>query len=438
MANILKCKWIGLFLASVIMLSCDNDDNGPDKQVNVILSSPTVEPDGSLSLNATARFDAEIMDMVDSLPLIYEWSLQETRGTLVVENQDQGDQTHSSDPSVLVRGDRAGEETIRVKVLNEETGNSLGEDFLSFEITEPTGVSSCFDEPLLFFRNNNWDSPVVTAIGLESDTRKTTHLSPQNWLFDFTKNGHWFLRQDYSDQTNYEIWMDACDGSESKKLAEGAQIYNPTFGPNDKYVYYSELISYPQQVDDPRARELVRVNIETGEKVFISNLGVFSGKPKVSPDGKWIAFEHSRETFKDNGSYAGSIIHLAVMPSEGGPARFLVPIVDGQLGGIDWSPDSKDIIFYFNEFEDGAVKEGINRVYLDGGGSASFIHRLGEKGNGLHEVAYYANGTRIAFEGHPSGNDTQYDIWSIDANGSDLQRLTDEKYNVFLQFVWEP
>lgn len=435
--NMLKYKWIGLLLASLVVASCDNEDNVPDKQVTVVISSPTVEPDGSLSLNATASFNAEITDPVDGLNLIYEWSLDESRGTLVFDDKNGGNLAQSSGASVLVRGDQAGEETIRVKVLNEETGKSLGEDLLSFEITLPTSVSTCFDEPLLFYRNNNWNNPAMVAIGLESDTRKTFSPPSQNWLFDISPDGNWFLRQDYSDQPNFTIWMDACDGSESKLLAEGRAIYHPTFGPNGEYVYYSEMISYPEQTQDPRANELVRVNIETGEKVFISDFRVFSSEPRVSPDGNWIAFKHSESTFNPNGTYAGSITHLAVMPSEGGPAQLLVPIEANDLSGYNWSPDSEHLIFNWHKQSGSSDTHtnGIYRVNRSGSGTHSLIFAE-PKGYGI--PIYYANGTRIAFNGYPSGNDTQFDIWSIDANGGDLQRLTDERYNVFLSFIWEP
>ncbi len=440
MRHIIKCKKISLFLISTIIIGCNSGVNSPDKQGSVVLSSPTVEPDGNLSIHATARFDVEVTGLEDDQQLTYDWSLQEARGTLVVDGQDKGRQTQSSSSFVMVRGDKAGEETLRVKVLDKETGNSIGEDILSFKITLPDGGSQCFNEPLLFFRNNIWEDPTVTAIGLQSDTRKVTKLSPNNWLMDISPDGKWFLRQDFTDAKNYAFWLDACDGSESKLLVEGQQIEIPSFGPNGQYVYYSALIDYPEQTQDPRAAEIVRLNIETGAKDFLTDYRVFSRNPKVSPDDKWIAFEYNKETFDENGSYAGSIIHIAVISSKGGSLRFLTEISGGRNSRVDWSPDSKDMIFYFAEFTEnnGPLTQGIYRVYLDGGGNPSLL--FGEaKGNGSpHNISYYANGTRIAFDGIPAGNDTQYDVWSIDANGGDLQRLTDERYNVLLSFIWEP
>ena len=72
----------------------------------------------------------------------------------------------------------------------------------------------------------------------------------------------------------------------------------------------------------------------------------------------------------------------------------------------------------------------INRT----GGSAFLIFAEPDGGDRLF---YYNKGTRIAFYGYPAG-DTQYNIWSIDANGNDLQRISDGQYNVFLQFIWDP
>lgn len=434
MATKLQWKWKGLVLASLISFSCDTEDIDPEPQGEVTLSSPTVEPDGSLSLNATAGFEAEITGLDGNPSLVYEWSLAAGKGTLILENQERGHQTQTSAPSVTVRGDDLGNESLRVKVLNEATARLLGEDLLSFQITEAVG---CYSELTIFYRNNDWGNPAMAGIGMESGNVKTLQLSPDNWLMDISPNGQWFLRQDFSDRRNYTIWLEACDGSGSRFLAEGPQIEGPTFGPNGKYVYFSELISYPEQTQDPRAVELVRVDIETGEKVFISEFRVFSSEPRVSPNGNWIAFEHSESTFNPNGTYAGSITHLAVMPIEGGAPRFLVPIESNDLAGFDWSPDSEHLIFNWHK-QSGSSDTHTNGIYRisRGGGAGPSLVFTEPEGNG--RPIYYADGTRIAFHGHPAGESTQFGIWSIDANGGDLQRLSTNRYNGFLQFIWEP
>ena len=69
--------------------------------------------------------------------------------------------------------------------------------------------------------------------------------------------------------------------------------------------------------------------------------------PKISPDGKWIAF---------SAEYSGSR-QIWVMPSEGGTARQLtfynsVGVMPPRGGFdnvvLDWTPDSKNILFRAN------------------------------------------------------------------------------------------
>ncbi|SEJ76971.1 hypothetical protein SAMN05192553_11223 [Cyclobacterium xiamenense] len=79
------CKEMG-----PLLLGCNTQDPNPKPQGEVTLSSPTIEPDGSLSLNATAGFEAAISGLESNPSLVYEWSLAAGRGTLIVDNQEKG------------------------------------------------------------------------------------------------------------------------------------------------------------------------------------------------------------------------------------------------------------------------------------------------------------------------------------------------------------
>lgn len=438
MTNFKRISFLPLILFTLFLpftFSCVDNGADDDPKNKVTLYSPTVDSGGELAQYATAKFEVEFEGSVENQSVIYEWALLNSRGIFVLNNIANGVQVSTISPFLSVRGDIAGDETLRVRVLDEESGNILGEDNLSFEIIPSTTSDGCFNESLLFYRNNNWESPGMAAIGFGTDTRKVYYPDPQNWLFDITTDGKWFVRLDYSKAPIHSIWVDACDGSESKKLVEGSLIFSPVFGTNDEFVYFTKAVPYPEQIQDPRAREIMRVNIETGVEEFVTDFKVFSGEPLMSPDGQYIAFKHSRETFNANGTYAGSITHLAIMPSLGGPAQLLFEIESNDLGGFDWSPDSKDLIFNWHK-QSGSSESHTNGIYrINASGGNAYLIFPEPQGTG--RPIYYANGTRIAFQGHPAGNDTQYDIWSIDANGGDLQRLTDEQYNVFLSFIWE-
>lgn len=436
-SNILKCKWLAIFLVCAGLFSCDSD--GGETQGNATLYSPTVEPKGSLSINAKAMFNVEVNGVPDSLSLTYVWTLKESRCTFMVESEHLGSQAETNIPSIEVRGTSEGDETIEVVVHDKDTYRVLARAELPFKVVPSTGLSNCFDnEPILFYRNNFKDTPAVYAMGLESDYFKIS-TPPKGWYSDISPDGNWFLRNVVC-ENQYCLWLESCDGSESRIIAQWPRIQYPVFSADGKSVYSTRYTTYTIDGKERHAEEIVKTDIASGNEEFLTNENIYFGHLATSPDGKWLAFIHSQETWNSNGSYTGSIKHLGVMPSNGGPIRFLSPIEGGNsIGGLDWSPDSKDIIYYFNDENtaEGAPKEGIYRVYIDGGGAPEFIYHNPKSGN-RGKLGYYANGTRIAFQSQPIQGGTQFDIWSVDANGNDLKRLTDHQYNVFFSFIWEP
>ena len=88
--------------------------------------------------------------------------------------------------------------------------------------------------------------------------------------------------------------------------------------------------------------------------------------PKISPDGKWIAF---------SGQYSGSR-QVFVMPAEGGTPRQLTFYNDAGMmpprGGfdhvvLDWTPDSRHIIFRANRTPYGRRNGKYFKIGLEGG-----------------------------------------------------------------------
>ncbi len=114
------------------------------------------------------------------------------------------------------------------------------------------------------------------------------------------------------------------------------------------------------------AGDIWTVNANGGDaRQLTSHLGM-ELFPKISPDGKWIAF---------SGEYAGNR-QVFVMPSEGGAPRqltFYNPV--GMMpprGGfdnvvLDWTPDSKKILFRSNRTEFGQRNGKYFTVSIDGG-----------------------------------------------------------------------
>ncbi len=148
--------------------------------------------------------------------------------------------------------------------------------------------------------------------------------------------------------------------------------------------------------------------------------------PKISPDGKWIAF---------SGEYAGNR-QVFVMPSEGGTPKqltFYNPV--GMMpprGGfdnivLDWTPDSKRILFRSNRTEFGERNGKYFTIGIDGG----FEKPLQIVNGGF--AAFSPNAKKICFtpvdrefrswKRYKGGRATELWIYDLDNNTS--EQMTD-------------
>ncbi len=114
------------------------------------------------------------------------------------------------------------------------------------------------------------------------------------------------------------------------------------------------------------AGDIWSVNADGGEAKRLTSHTGLELFPKISPDGKWIAF---------SAEYSGSR-QIWVMPSEGGAARQLTYYNSvGMMpprGGydnvvLDWTPDSKNILFRANRTTFGERNGKYFTVSIEGG-----------------------------------------------------------------------
>ena len=122
------------------------------------------------------------------------------------------------------------------------------------------------------------------------------------------------------------------------------------------------------------------------------------GAPDISPDGTRIVYQEGQQ--------------LAMMNADGS-GRTLLP---GSGCYPDWSPDGTEIVF--SEF---CVLGHINIASADG----SNRRAITATGTGFEDLSprWSPDGTRIVFESNRTGN---RDVWIMNADGSNLQHLTDD------------
>jgi len=126
-----------------------------------------------------------------------------------------------------------------------------------------------------------------------------------------------------------------------------------------------------------------------------------------SPDGSRLVYRDSRRGINENDE-------IYVTDADGSNARNLTKD-PGNDWGPDWSPTGRTIVF--NSDRDGLPMGG----YLmnpDG----SHVRRIPTDA-WVEYAAWSPDGTRIAFMGGSSAS--EYDIWVVDVDGSNLVQLTD-------------
>jgi Tol biopolymer transport system component len=173
------------------------------------------------------------------------------------------------------------------------------------------------------------------------------------------------------------IWVKAVEGESLRRLTEvtdGSERY-PEWSPDGRSIAFSRIVngrssvhtisalggleqlitdqgSSPTWLPDSRSLVMIRCTrdvtpdshcglvhqvLETGERRQLTQApdGFTDQHPKVSPDGRTLAFERT-------GSGRSG---LFVMPMTGGAPTQIGDWSSGFMGGLSWTPDSREILF---------------------------------------------------------------------------------------------
>src|SRR5690606_30637700 len=95
----------------------------------------------------------------------------EERGTYLLDGDLEATEAITAAASLLVRGDRAGIETVRVTVVDTSTDTTIGVGTLSFNITSSIANSSCFTAPTLLVAYSYPPNLSTDAINIETGER---------------------------------------------------------------------------------------------------------------------------------------------------------------------------------------------------------------------------------------------------------------------------
>ena len=232
---------------------------------------------------------------------------------------------------------------------------------------------------------------------------------------------HWNTYEDGKVQHLFYVSIDG--GGEPRDLTPGLEYDALTYwlaswgrdfdlSPDGKTLYFSGKQDADQAVS--YNEEIWMVPFDGGEIRRVTGNPAADSHPRVSPDGRYLAYRATRRPYYESDRY-----ELVVMELPGGEPRSLTEGFDRSVGTFFWSDDGKRIYF---EAEDTA-DINLFTVPLKGGEVKTVIGGDGPAGHGYHlSVGAGPKDKFFVYRYRPMSR--YYEIFRCNSKGGDVKQLT--------------
>lgn len=190
-------------------------------------------------------------------------------------------------------------------------------------------------------------------------------------------------------------------------ITKGFYRYNTAdFTPDGKQLLIAGEIDSTEHPDRSLEGEIFLVDADGRNlKKILGEKGKNYNNPRISPSGKWLAFQYGNTSFV-------SIPALAIMPLNGNAADMITIPFDRNKGNITWSNDEKYIYF-------SALSNGGQPLYRSDV-SAKKTEQLTDYNSGI--VSFDLSGNRLVYVKTEVTN--PFELYSADAAAKNTNRLS--------------
>jgi dipeptidyl aminopeptidase/acylaminoacyl peptidase len=140
----------------------------------------------------------------------------------------------------------------------------------------------------------------------------------------------------------------------------------------------SEIVFLSNREPDPDANlnyDIFAVNVASGAVRRITRTPGVEFDPRVSPDGRWIAYAATTRAVTTIDSVAEDT-HVWIVPASGGAARELNHALDRRSGSPEWAPDNRAVLYTAQDHG----KTALYRAPVDGGAPVALVDRRAQVG----------------------------------------------------------